>query len=224
MKTEIDRSLFWFELKALLLNKLTLFQTALVQFYCARAFLGKGGPQGCDAIFWANYGLFVCTAFAFMAGAVCVGYVLVKPRTNGMLELMLVSPLSAPKLAFTSFAVCALFSAANLALHLALVWLRYGVVPQGAGFWLALPAAAGTALLVLLGSVIFALRSNDVSQLHSVLLILGMLLWAAAFMTGMRLQVPAWVPLSLLAVSALGIAAMTYKLPRLVSRERAVLV
>lgn len=223
MKIEIDPTLFRFELKALLLNKLTMFQTVFLQWYLVRSFFGKGQVASCDALFWTNYGVFVCTAVSALLGAVCVGYVLVKPRANGMVELLLASPLSLRKLISTTLAVCFIFSAANLAVHLTVLILKFGSVPYGAGFYMALAVALAFTLLVLLGSVIFSLRSKDANQLPALLMVLGMMLWAVAFITSLRLAIPYWLPAAVTAGLLAGCAALWRLAPILVTKEKAVL-
>jgi len=223
MKLEIDPALFWFELKALLRNKLTLGQTLLMHWYFIRVFFGKAAPASCDAVFWTNYGLLICTAVSALMGAVCVGYVLVKPRANGMVELLLASPLSLRKFIGTSLAVCVLFSAANLAVHLAVLVLRFGSFPYGAGFYAALAASLAFTVLITLAAVIFSLRSRDANQLHAVLMMVGMLFWAVAFVTGLRLSVPLWAPLAAVSALLAGAAGLWRLFPRLITKEKAVL-
>jgi hypothetical protein len=223
MKIEIDPTLMKFELKSLLANRVTLFQAAFLQWYFVSSFPGKKALAACDALFWANYGLFVCTTIASVMGAICVGYVLTQPKSNGMLELMLSSPLSLRRLMLTTLAVCFIFSAGGLALHLAVLHAVYGVVPAGAGFYLASAAALAFSFLTLLGSVVFAFGTKDIHQLHVVVMMLGMVFWIAGIFTGLRLAVPLWLAPSLIAFF-LALSGILWNLaPRLISKEKAVL-
>ena len=222
----IDKTLARFELKALLTDRLSLAQLLFWQWWLSGSVFGAKGvasPASADALLWANYGLFICGAVAVMMAGVCVGFTLVKPRKYRMVELMLASPLPLGRLITTTFSVCMAFSAGNLLLHLLVLRLRYGVVPYGYGFYAGLLAALSLAAFCLLGAVLLALRRRDYDQLHYVLIVLGMLLWAPIVFTHMRAQLPVWLAPSAAAFCLLGAAALWRSAGRLVSKEQAVL-
>jgi len=223
MKIEIDRSLFRFELKMLLLNRISLVQLVLLQGYLVYAFLGKKDPAACDALFWTNYGLFISAAVSSMFAAICAGYVLVRPRTCGMTELLLASPLSVRKLVATNMAVCSVFTAVNLVLHLVLVGAAFRVVPSGAGFYIGLAASLSFLLFLILGTTLFSLRTKEVNQMQGALVLLGMTLWAGGFVTKMKADPAAWLAPSLAAIFLLVSAGLWALASRIVSKEKVVL-
>ncbi|HBB67761.1 MAG TPA: hypothetical protein DCZ93_10795 [Elusimicrobia bacterium] len=226
MRNSVDLSLLRFQLKALLGDKTSLWQ-ALICHWVLTGFVfakkGLASAASADAALWTNYGLFVAAAALTMFGGICIGFVLVKPRSYGMVELMLASPLSLRKLAVTSYFTCLLFSVANLALHFLVIGLRFGAVPYGPGFYSALAAATAFAGSVLFGAVILALRRKDSDQLQGVLLAVGLMFIAPLMFTRLRLDIPSWLPLFLAAVCALGFFSLWSGFYRLITREKAVL-
>lgn len=227
MNIEIDRSLFVFQLKTLLANKMSMGMLLFWHWTLGGfAFAKKGVAAGIapDAVLWTNYGLFLGTCLVAMMAAICVSFTLVKPRAYGMVELLLASPLSLRKFAATSFATCFSFSAVNLALHFLVVKLRFGYAPAGAGFYWALAAVLAFAAFILFGIVIMSLRRKDADQLYILLVGIGMGTYAPAMFTKLRLDIAAWLPPALAAVFLLGAAALWFYFHKLISKEKAVLV
>ncbi len=223
MKIEIDSALLKFGLKTLLKNRLTLTQLGIFHGYLLYSFAGKKAPSACGDLFWLNYGLFCCPAAALILGAVCAGFILVQPRVCGLTELLLASPLSLRRLIMTNLAVCSIFAAVNLALHLILLRAAYGVAPHGAGFYLWLASAAVFVVSTLLGTILFSLRTKDVGQVKSPLVMLGMIIWAVGFVMDMKAEPPLWLLPTLNAIFMLAAAGLWAFADKLVSKEGAVL-
>lgn len=226
MKIEIDRALLCFQLKTLLTDKMSLFILAFWHWWLTGFVFGKKGiaaAAGADALLWTNYGLFVGACVAAVMGAVCVNFTLVKPRSYGMIELMLASPLSLRKMAATSAATCFAFSAVNLALHFILIRARFGAVPHGAGFYLGLAAALAFTAFAMLGSAILSLRRKDAEQLHVLLTVFGMLMFVLPMLTKLRLQLAPWLPPAIAVFFLLACGAMWFYFNGLITKEKAVL-
>lgn len=226
MKIEIDRALFSFQLKTLLTDKMSLFILAFWHWWLCGYVFGKKGiaaAAGADALLWANYGLFVGACVAAVMGGVCVNFTLVKPRSYGMVELMLASPLSLRKMVATSAATCFSFSAVNLALHFILIRARFGAVPHGSGFYLGLAAALSFAAFVLLGAAILSLRRKDAEQLHAALTAFGILMFVLPMLTRLRLPIAPWLPPAIAGAFLLGCGAMWFYFNSLITKEKAVL-
>ena len=226
MKIEIDRSLLKFQLRTLLTDKTSLFTLVFGHWCLTGIVFGKKGIaalSAADGLLWTNYGLFVGTSVAVVMGAICVGFTLVKPRTYGMVELLLASPLSLRKLVATSFVTCFAFSAVNLAAHFLIIRLKFGAVPYGTGFYLALAAALSFTAFGLLGSALMSLCRKDFEQTHVIMTAAGILLIAAPMFTKLRLEIAPWLPPALAAAFLLGCAALWFYFHKLITREKAAL-
>lgn len=226
MKIEIDHSLFRFQLKTLLTDKVSLAQLLVFHWWVSGlVFAKKGLAAGAapDGALWVNYGLLICACVTVLMGGICAGFTLVKPRVFGMVELLLASPLSLRKLIGTSFFSCFLFSAVNLGVHFAVIHARFGLVPHGAGFYAALAAVLAFSALFILGAVLVSLRRKDADQLHIVFIAVAMIFVAAGMLTRLSLNIPAWLPPSLAAAFLVGAYALWAALPRLINKEKAVL-
>lgn len=226
MKIELDRTLFFFQLKALLTDRMSLWQLAVAHWLVSGLVFGKKGvaaAAAADASLWANYGLFVCSCLALMVGGVAVSFILVKPRTYGMVELLLASPLSPRKLASTSFAACFSYILVNMALHFVIVGARFGAAPYGAGFYSALAASLCFAGLVVFGTGILSLTRNDAEQLHVILFSTGLALFVSVVFTKLQLSIPVWLPPALAGTFLLCSFALWRNFHALVTREKAVL-
>jgi len=226
MKINIDRALFRFQMRMMLSDRTALVQILIVHYLTNGLVFGKKGvaaAAAADAALWTNYGLFMCSGVLVLAGAVCVGYTLVKPRSFRMVELMLATPLSLRRLAATSFASCFLFSLVNLAVHFGVIWFRFGAVPCGAGFYTALAAALAFSAFLLSCAVVVSLTRKDADQLHAVFLLVGMILAVLGLFTRLRLDIPYWLPYSLVTGLSLGFVFLWANFHRLLTKEKAVL-
>lgn len=119
-----------FDLKVLVLNRVTLFQVLFMQVFLAHFFTRQLGVfKTASPGFWAVYmlaaGIFVLNTVNFLS----FEFTFSKVRRFKIAESLFAAPISCWTWLFASAAACVIFNAANLLLHLLIVSVLTGAKP-----------------------------------------------------------------------------------------------
>jgi|GEM_PF-3854999 len=165
MKPPLNRTLFRYELRRLLWNRVTLAQSlythAVILFVALTTILQE---KTSDPGVWTSYTLFYGLGAALMFNNISGGYLFVRPKMARAMDAVLVTPLSPGGYVASSALACFIFNIVNFALHMLFALaLRHPGIPSP-GIVPASIAVVSAGAMLLLALARFTLTSKDPGQ------------------------------------------------------------
>jgi hypothetical protein len=212
-----------FDLKVLVLNRVTLFQVLFMQVFLAHFFTKQLGVfKTASPGFWAVYmlaaGIFVLNTVNFFS----FEFTFSKVRRFNIAESLFAAPISCWTWLFSAAAACVIFNAANLLLHLLIVSVLTGAKPFALPQLPALLAVVlfHSAMVVALG--LASIRTGFYGAANIAIFMLTIFgMTAFGFFNGFTTGLSAAALNKILAVSALLLAAAAFSAYKLADAESA---